>query len=47
MMTTANSAGDSGKSTSLAPVPDNSHRVVLMRHGESAFNNANVFTGKF
>ena len=32
-------------STSLAPVPENAHRIVLMRHGESAFNNANVFTG--
>lgn len=32
-------------SSSLAPVPDHAHRIVLMRHGESAFNNANVFTG--
>lgn len=31
--------------TSLPPVPENVHRVVLMRHGESEFNNANVFTG--
>lgn len=31
--------------TSLPPVPANAHRVVLMRHGESEFNNANVFTG--
>lgn len=43
MMTTVNAAD--GKSTSLAPVPDDYHRVVFMRHGESAFNNANVFTG--
>jgi 2,3-bisphosphoglycerate-dependent phosphoglycerate mutase len=31
--------------SSLPPVPKNSHRVVMMRHGESEFNNANVFTG--
>jgi len=31
--------------TSLPPVPENAHRIVLMRHGESEFNNANVFTG--
>lgn len=31
--------------TSLPPVPENTHRIVLMRHGESEFNNANVFTG--
>jgi 2,3-bisphosphoglycerate-dependent phosphoglycerate mutase len=31
--------------TTLPPVPDNAHRIVLMRHGESEFNNANVFTG--
>ena len=31
--------------TTLPPVPENAHRVVLMRHGESEFNNANVFTG--
>uniref|UniRef100_A0A7S1Y2D5 Phosphoglycerate mutase n=1 Tax=Grammatophora oceanica TaxID=210454 RepID=A0A7S1Y2D5_9STRA len=31
--------------TTLEPVPPNLHRVVLMRHGESEFNNANVFTG--
>lgn len=31
--------------TSLSPVPENSHRIVLMRHGESEFNNANIFTG--
>jgi 2,3-bisphosphoglycerate-dependent phosphoglycerate mutase len=31
--------------TTLPPLPDNAHRVVLMRHGESEFNNANVFTG--
>jgi 2,3-bisphosphoglycerate-dependent phosphoglycerate mutase len=29
----------------LPPVPNNAHRIVLMRHGESEFNNANVFTG--
>ena len=31
--------------TRLDPVPDHVHRVILMRHGESEFNNANVFTG--
>jgi len=31
--------------TSLPPVPENAHRIVLMRHGESEFNNANIFTG--
>lgn len=31
--------------TTLEPVPDHAHRLVLMRHGESEFNNANVFTG--
>lgn len=31
--------------TTLGPVPDHAHRLVLMRHGESEFNNANVFTG--
>jgi hypothetical protein len=31
--------------TSLPPVPANVHRVVFMRHGESEFNNANIFTG--
>jgi hypothetical protein len=31
--------------TTLDPVPDHAHRLVLMRHGESEFNNANVFTG--
>jgi hypothetical protein len=31
--------------TTLPPVPENVHRVVLMRHGESKFNNANVSTG--
>jgi 2,3-bisphosphoglycerate-dependent phosphoglycerate mutase len=31
--------------TSLDPVPPHIHRIVLMRHGESEFNNANVFTG--
>jgi Histidine phosphatase superfamily (branch 1) len=29
----------------LPPLPDHCHRFVLMRHGESAFNNANIFTG--
>ncbi len=27
--------------TTLSPVPNHAHRIVLMRHGESAFNNAN------
>ena len=30
--------------TSLPPVPEHAHRIVLMRHGESEFNNANIFT---
>lgn len=29
----------------LPPVPPNAHRIVACRHGESEFNNANVFTG--
>jgi 2,3-bisphosphoglycerate-dependent phosphoglycerate mutase len=29
----------------LPPIPPNAHRFVLMRHGESEFNNANIFTG--
>jgi 2,3-bisphosphoglycerate-dependent phosphoglycerate mutase len=29
----------------LPPIPPNAHRFILMRHGESEFNNANVFTG--
>jgi hypothetical protein len=29
----------------LPPVPANAHRVIACRHGESEFNNANVFTG--
>lgn len=33
------------ESSSLPPVPPNCHRLVLMRHGESEFNNAHVFTG--
>ena len=33
------------KQTSLPPVPNNAHRVVACRHGESEFNNANIFTG--
>lgn len=41
----------SSKSTSsqtaptLPPIPTNAHRFILMRHGESEFNNANIFTG--
>ncbi len=31
--------------TQLDPVPGHVHRLVLMRHGESEFNNANIFTG--
>jgi 2,3-bisphosphoglycerate-dependent phosphoglycerate mutase len=31
--------------TGLHPVPSGAHRFFLMRHGESEFNNANVFTG--
>lgn len=31
--------------TTLDPVPSHVHRIILMRHGESEFNNANVFTG--
>lgn len=31
--------------SSLPPVPPDAHRIVLMRHGESEFNNANIFTG--
>lgn len=31
--------------SSLPPVPENGHRFVLCRHGESEFNNANIFTG--
>jgi 2,3-bisphosphoglycerate-dependent phosphoglycerate mutase len=39
-------ASFSGKTvTSLHPVPSGAHRFFLMRHGESEFNNANVFTG--
>lgn len=35
-----------GRTTSVLPeIPDGVHRIVLMRHGESEFNNANVFTG--
>ena len=30
---------------SLPPVPMDAHRFVMMRHGESEFNNANIFTG--
>eukprot|EP00471_Norrisiella_sphaerica_P009701 CAMPEP_0184496150 /NCGR_PEP_ID=MMETSP0113_2-20130426/33234_1 /TAXON_ID=91329 /ORGANISM="Norrisiella sphaerica, Strain BC52" /LENGTH=414 /DNA_ID=CAMNT_0026882663 /DNA_START=116 /DNA_END=1359 /DNA_ORIENTATION=- len=31
--------------SSLPPLAANAHRFVLMRHGESEFNNANIFTG--
>jgi 2,3-bisphosphoglycerate-dependent phosphoglycerate mutase len=31
--------------TTLPRVPPDAHRMVLMRHGESEFNNANIFTG--
>jgi hypothetical protein len=31
--------------STLPKIPKNAHRMVLMRHGESEFNNANVFTG--
>lgn len=41
----AESNGGGKPETSLPPVPKNSHRIVLMRHGESEFNNANIFTG--
>jgi hypothetical protein len=37
--------GKTRTATSLPDVPENAHRMVLMRHGESEFNNANVFTG--
>ena len=34
------------KTASVLPeIPANAHRMVLMRHGESEFNNANIFTG--
>jgi 2,3-bisphosphoglycerate-dependent phosphoglycerate mutase len=39
-----NSEGVKTAST-LPEIPPNAHRMVLMRHGESEFNNANVFTG--
>lgn len=35
----------SSPTTRLPPVPPHAHRIVLMRHGESEFNNANIFTG--
>ena len=43
----ASSSGQDESNTvsRLPPIPDNCHRFVLMRHGESAFNNANIFTG--
>ena len=31
--------------SSLPPVPENAHRIVFMRHGQSSFNDANIFTG--
>lgn len=31
--------------TSLPPLKQHAHRIILMRHGESEFNNANIFTG--
>jgi hypothetical protein len=31
--------------STLPEIPKNAHRMVLMRHGESEFNTANVFTG--
>lgn len=52
MMASSSPPSDSGEKattaatvTSLPPVPPKAHRIVLMRHGESEFNNANVFTG--
>lgn len=33
--------------SSLRPVPKNAHRFVFMRHGESAFNQANIFTVRY
>lgn len=32
-------------SSSLPPPPPSTTRVILMRHGESEFNTANIFTG--
>ena len=49
--TTTNESNDGVRTTTttttslLEPVPVNGHRIVLMRHGESAFNNGNIFTG--
>lgn len=43
--TTSSSLSSSSSSSALPPVPENCHRIVMMRHGESEFNNANVFTG--
>jgi len=43
-------AGDTARkrpASSLPPVPPNAHRIVFMRHGESEFNNANIFTGAY
>jgi hypothetical protein len=45
-MAKSNSPLDASNTVSrLPPIPNNCHRFVLMRHGESAFNNANIFTG--
>jgi 2,3-bisphosphoglycerate-dependent phosphoglycerate mutase len=40
-----NYANNANAMTNLPALPPNCHRIVLMRHGESEFNNANVFTG--
>jgi hypothetical protein len=45
--TTTTTRTAAGPRTSLPPVPENAHRIVLMRHGESEFNNANIFTGTY
>eukprot|EP00978_Attheya_sp_CCMP212_P033796 scaffold138328_cov55-Attheya_sp.AAC.1 len=39
------SSSSSKKTQTLPPIPPNAHRFVLMRHGESELNNANIFTG--
>jgi 2,3-bisphosphoglycerate-dependent phosphoglycerate mutase len=38
-------ASFSEATTTLPTVPSGAHRVVFMRHAESEFNNANIFTG--
>jgi 2,3-bisphosphoglycerate-dependent phosphoglycerate mutase len=43
--TNSGSYHSSQTTPTLPPIPPNAHRFVLMRHGESEFNNANVFTG--